>query len=272
MPAPPLRSLGITTIRALSAPSRVAPSHAARRALLVGLAALALVPLALRPSTARAQAGEGAATSAEQEEAGRSRGGYAWGESGGEVTEARPAYHRYGHVFASVGAGGTVRIVAHADVCNPDVPGREGCRFSPPYLQLRGGWLFEGDGEIQHGVALGIASNLSPDGTAGLGIDAFSQWVLTPVYVFRYWFDSWFQLMAHFGVPLAITGVSGTSIAGSTDFNWALELQIGAVFKFLTGLGVYAAANIATWFAGESSVWPTISVEGGLVFDYEVLP
>lgn len=216
--------------------------------------------------------GEGA-TSPEQEEAGRSRGGYAWGEAGGQEGQASgPAYHRYGHVFASLGFGGTVRIVAHADVCDDRVPGREGCRFSPPYLQLRGGWLFEGDGEIQHGVGLGVATNLSPDGTAGLGIDAAAQWVLSPTYHFRYWFDQWFQLMAHFSVPLAITTVSGTSVQSSTEFNWALELQVGVVFKFLTGLGVYAAANVATWFAGEGAVWPTVSFEGGLMFDYEVLP
>jgi hypothetical protein len=247
-----------------------------RLSSLLPLAVLALIALGVS-SPARAQdtppeEGDGAAT-IEQEEAGRSRGGYAWGQDPtGEGQSSGPAYHRYGHVFASVGAGGTVRIVAHADICDDRIPGREGCRFSPPYLQLRGGYLFEGDGEIQHGVGLGIATNLSPDGTAGIGIDAGSQWVLTPAYHFRYWFDQWFQLMAHFGVPLAITAVSGSAVQSSTDFNWALELQVGIVFKFLTGLGVYAGANVATWFAGDGMVWPTVSFEGGLMFDYEVLP
>jgi hypothetical protein len=208
----------------------------------------------------------------EREEAGRSRGGYAWGEGASETdTDARPQFHRFGHAFVSLGAGGTVRILSYADVCDDRVPGREGCRFSPPYLQLRGGWFFEGDGDIQHGVGLGVASNLSPDGTTGLGIDPFTQWVLSPGYFFRYWFDSWFQLMAHFGVPMAISYVTGGG-QSSTDFNWGLELQVGGVFKFLTGLGVYAAANIATWFAGTDMVWPTISFEGGLMFEYEVLP
>ncbi|WP_053234153.1 hypothetical protein [Sandaracinus amylolyticus] len=231
---------------------------------------LAIACVGLAPTIARAQDGP----PEEHEEAGRSRGGRAWGEEGGEGGEGaqRPAYHHYGQAFASLGVGGTVRILAHAAVCDPGVPGREGCRFSPPYLQLRGGWFFEGDGDLQHGAGLGIGTNLTPDGTAGLGIDAFGQWVLTPSYFLRYWFDQWFQLMGHFGVPLALSAVTGTSRQASTDFNWGLELQVGLVFKFLTGLGAYAAVNGAMFFAGDSMVWPTVSGEIGLMFEYEVLP
>ncbi|MDQ3036575.1 MAG: hypothetical protein M3Y87_29555 [Myxococcota bacterium] len=253
------------------------------RPRLSALRALALASLLFTALTSRALAQDaqpaegGGTTGIEREEAGRSRGGYAWGETGGEGGESGPEYHRFGHVFASLGAGGTVRILAHADQCNPETPGRESCRFSPPYLQLRGGWLFEGDGAIQHGVGLGIATNLTSEGTTVVepGLDALAQWTLTPTYFFRYWFDSWFQLMAHFGVPLAIGNVTyerGGTVISSVDFNWGLELQLGLVFKPITGLGVYAAASVATYFAGSSSVWPTISFEGGLVFDYEVLP
>lgn len=247
------------------------------------LSALALASLFFSALTSRAlaqdaqpAAGEGG-TTIEAEEAGRSRGGYAWGETGTEASEGSPEYHRYGHVFASVGAGGTVRILAHADECNPETPGREACRFSPAYLQLRAGWLFEGDGPIQHGVGLGIATNLMSEGTTVVepGLDALAQWTLTPTYFFRYWLDSWFQLMAHFGVPLAIGNVTyerGGTVISQVDFNWGLELQAGVVFKPVTGLGLYAGVSIATYFAGAGSVWPVLSFEGGLVFDYEVLP
>ena len=133
-------------------------------------------------------------------------------------------------------------------------------------LQLPGGMRAHGI----DGAGLGVASNLSPEGTVGLGIDPFGQWVLSPTYFLRYWFDQWFQLMGHFSVPLAVTNVTGTQ--SSVDFNWGLEVQLGVVFKFLTGLGVYAGASVASWFAGDGMVWPTVSFEGGLVFDYEVLP
>lgn len=214
----------------------------------------------------------------EDEQAGHARGGYAWGqapvdESGNPVT---PTYRRYGTAFAHLGFGGTVRIVAHADICDPGAPGREGCRFSPLYLQLRGGYMFETDSMFQHGVGLGIATNLAPDGTSLLGIDPGAQWVFTPAYFLRVWLDDWFQILGHFGVPLSVANV--TSCRGpncesvDTAFNWALELGIDLVVKFFTGLGIYAGAMIDTWFAGQSSVWPSASFHGGLVFDYEVLP
>jgi len=175
-------------------------------------------------------------------------------------------------VFASAGAGGTLRMLAHADVCDPGVPGREGCRFSPAYLQLQAGYLFDSRETFQHGAGLGIGSNLAPDGTTGEGIDPFGQWVLSPRYLFRLWLSDWFQVMAAVGVPLSFTAVSGNAARESFAFNWGAELQAGAVFKFLHGLGIYAAANAAMWVGSADSIWPTVSVEGGLVFDYEVLP
>jgi hypothetical protein len=214
-----------------------------------------------------------ATAAVEGEEAGRSRVGYAWGEGPAEEAgPSGPAYHRFGHAFVSAGAGGSVRIVAHADVCNPDQPGREACRFSPPYLQLRGGWFFEGDDPIQHGVGLGVATNLAPDGLNSEGIDPLAQWALSPSYFMRIWLGPWFQLMGHFGVPLVISAVSGNPSKAGTAFNWGVELQAGGIFKFLTGLGVYLEVGVAAFFAGSGSVWPTLSFEGGLVFDYEVLP
>ena len=105
------------------------------------------------PTSALAQG-----ASPESESAGRSREGYAWGEPAPD-SESRPdaaAEHRYGTVFASAGAGGTLRMLAHADVCDPGVPGREGCRFSPAYLQLQAGYLFDSRETFQHGAGLGI--------------------------------------------------------------------------------------------------------------------
>jgi hypothetical protein len=215
----------------------------------------------------------------DRERAGRSRGGYAWGEpapeqtgAGDRAAPAAPAVHRFHHIFTSLGVGGTVRVVAHADVCNPDVPGLQGCRFSPPYLQLRGVFFVEGDGDLQHGLSLGIATNLTADGLRSQGIDPLAQWVFSPAYALRVWISEWFQLMGQAGSSFALAGLSGDSVRNSTAFNWALELQLTAILKFLAGLGVYVAVNGATWFAGTGSVWPTLSFEGGAVVEYEVLP
>jgi hypothetical protein len=224
-------------------------------------------------TTATAGGGEATGTTAEAEQAGRSRGGYAWGEGAVEDTPTAPAYHRYNYFTATLGFGGTIRILAHAEICDPGIPGREGCRFSPPYAQLRGIWGFEADGLVQHGVGVGIATNLGPDGTGAVGLDALTQYAFTPAYHIRLWIDPWFQVNGHFGVPLVMSAVTGSSIDGTEmAFNWGAELQLGAVFKFLQGLGIYAAANVAMFFATTGAVWPTVSFEGGLVFDYEVLP
>lgn len=214
----------------------------------------------------------------EHEEAGQARGGYAWGEA--PVDEAgrptAPVYRRYGTVFAHVGFGGTIRIVAHADTCNPDEPGREGCRFSPAYMELRAGYMFETDSILQHGVGLGISTNLAADGTRPRGIDPGNQWVFAPAYYARLWLDDWFQLLGHVGVPLSIANVTscrGTSCESlDAAFNWAIEVGIDGVLKVLTGLGIYAGAMLDFWFANVSSSWPSVSFQAGLVFDYEVLP
>jgi hypothetical protein len=243
-----------------------------RRSGILSLLVVLALALAL-PAPAAAQE---ASSLLEHERAGRSRSGYAWGEPApdDEPTreEARAPTRRFHHVFASLGVGGTLRTIVHIDVCNPNTPGFEGCFFSPPYLQLRGTFFFEDVGDIQHGVTLGIATNLNGDGLRTDGIDPLTQWVLSPAYVLRGILSEWFQVMGHVGIPLAFAGVSGSAARSDTAFNWGFEVQATAVLKFLAGLGVYVAGNASLWFAGTSSVWPTLSLEAGLVFEYEVLP
>ena len=209
----------------------------------------------------------------EEEEVGTSRGGYAWGEAPPEEGgggESGPVYRRYGTAFANLGFGGTIRMLVYASQC----PTEDTCRFAPPYLHLAGGYMFETDSILQHGVGLGVATNLSGEGSTTEGVDAGGQWVLTPRYYARVWLDDWFQIRGSFGVPLAISALTtGFGESAGTAFNWGLELQADVIFKFLTGLGVYLGVNVATWFGSdEFPVWPTLSIEGGLVFDYEVLP
>lgn len=206
---------------------------------------------------------------AQGEEAGASRGGYAWGEGAADdVARSRaPEDHqRFTNIMVTAGVGGAVRIVAFADICDPDTS--PGCRFSPAYLQLRGAVFFEGEGPVQHGVGLGVAANLMPDGTRSAGLDPLAQWVFAPSYFFRWYvLEEWVQVMAHVGVPLAL-GVD----VNDTYFNWGLEVAAGAVFKPLTGLGIYAEIGIATFFGQDANAWPNLTFEGGFVFDYEVLP
>lgn len=196
----------------------------------------------------------------EEERAGSARGGsYAWGESSTDVPAAAPAppAHRYARIFGTVGAGGTVRILQY------EALGQS--RFAPVYLQLRAGYFFDGDGDVQHGIGLGISTNLAADGqvdTAGLilGIDPLTTWTFTPQYLLRIWFGDWVQLVGRVGV----------SATASTLPNLGFEVGIGPVIKFLSGFGIYADVSFSGYFANDFH--PLVSLEGGLVFDYEILP
>ena len=200
----------------------------------------------------------------ESEEAGTSRGGYAWGEAAEDESPrepSAPAVHRYGRIFASLGVGFTVRIIDFDVPLGPMVQDRA----APIYLPLRGGWFFEGDGDIQHGVALGLSPNLTPDGAPppGIGVDTFAQWAITPTYIARWWLSDWVQPIAHFGI----------SIVPNSEFTtWGLELGLGAIIKVFAGAGFYAEATFSNFFGAYDTWHPLISGEVGLVFDYEVLP
>lgn len=222
----------------------------ARRAL-----AFAFLLLPLLPRSAAAQEEE------EEEVAGGSRGGYAWGEGTTDTPSgpAAPPAHRYARIFGAIGAGLTVRILEyHVDVLDQQ-------RLAPPYLQLRGGYFFEGDGDFQHGVGLGIATPMNGDGLPDrdgvvYGVDPFASWTFTPQYLLRIWFDDWIQLLGRVGV----------SVTAAAAFNWGFEVGLGPVIKFLAGLGLYAEASFSTFFGTEYH--PLVSVEGGLVIDLELLP
>lgn len=209
----------------------------------------------------------GSGTSLEDEHAGRSRGGYAWGEEARDTgPQSTTAAHHYGAVFGSVGAGTTIRMIRYEVLTNTD-------QVAPAYLQLRGGYFFEGDGLFQHGAVLGIASNLGGEGYGAAGIDPFGQWALAPAYMVRLIpegdIGNWLQATGRLGIPLAFATDGG----GNTLFTWGWELGIGVLFHFLAGMGLYAEADLSMYFADDpANLHPLISFEGGLFIDYEVLP
>ena len=215
---------------------------------------LALVSLLLTVPT-------GLASAQDDERAGAARGSYAWGDGTTDTpgTPSGPPRHRYGRVFGSVGAGMTIRILEyHVGVLDQT-------RFAPPYLQLRGGFFFEGDGDLQHGVGLGIATPMNGEGLPDrdgviYGVDPFAAWTFTPQYLLRIWFDDWIQLL----------GRVGASVTAAAAFNWGVEVGVGPVIKFLAGLGAYAEASFSTFFGTEYH--PLVSLEAGIVIDYELLP
>lgn len=244
--------------------------------LLFAALALALVhPLAASEAVAQDrridESGDDGSSSSshdlEHEQAGRSRGGYAWGEESRDTgPQSTVSAHHYGAGFVSAGAGTTIRIIRYEVLVNTD-------QVAPAYLQLRGGYFFEGDGLFQHGVVLGVATNLGGEGYGTAGIDPLGQWALAPSYMARLIpegdIGNWLQATGRLGIPL----VFGADGAGNTLFTWGWELGIGVQFHFLAGMGLYAEGDFSMYFADDpANLHPLISFEGGLFIDYEVLP
>ncbi len=219
------------------------------RHVLSIFAACALAAPALFTTTALAQTGD-------SESAGHSRGGYAWGEEHRDETAA-PAVHRYGHGWLSLGAGGTIRIIQYETLAGTS-------RFAPSYLQLRGGYFFEGDGMFQHGVVLGLAAPLSGDGTFSNGVSAFGQVSIAPSYMVRVIPDGdlgdWFSATGRIGIPLSV----------GEQFSWGWEAGLGAMLKPLAGFAIYGEIDFSMYFA--TDYHPLLSFEIGIAMDYEVLP
>ncbi len=187
------------------------------------------------------------------EAVGAPREGRAWGGTGENNSSGSAGVRRYARVLGLLGAGGTLRLIEYQNLTQT--------RFAPGFLQLRGAFFFEGEGDIQHGAGLGISANLTGDGSRLSGIDPFAQWTLSPSYFLRYWLDDSWQVMGSVGVPIALSS-SFTTIGG--------EINAYLMWKPFAGLGLYASIGYAMFFAND--VHPMLSADGGFVIDYEVLP
>ena len=62
----------------------------------------------------------------------------------------------------------------------------------------------------------------------------------------------------------------GLGVTAADLPNFGFEIGVGAIVKFLAGIGAYADLSFSTYFAADAH--PLISIELGLVVDYELLP
>jgi hypothetical protein len=143
--------------------------------------------------------------------------------------------------------------------------------FAPSFVSLRGAFQWRQRGRLRHGVGLGVATNISGDGSFQVGLDPIEQWVLTPLYVLELRFSDdpvpLFDLAASVGIPLSI----------APDFSFGGELDVTFTTRLLAGLGAYVSVGAAAFFGGESragnlTVHPLLSAEVGLALRYELLP
>jgi len=198
---------------------------------------------------------------------GNSRGGdYAWG-SGARPAEPEDPLR----IMAFLGAGVGFRLVRNID------PEFTQDFLAPAYLDL-GAAVFLPGGDIRHGVGLAVSTNLTADTQrVAFSVSELGQWLITPSYHFlvplrrmipdlQY---DWLHIQGRVGIPLVIS----TGGANGGSFITVGGEVAGAVhFKFLAGLGLYAEVALAIYGGSQGTFHPVIGVDGGFMFDYEVLP
>lgn len=214
-----------------------------------------VLTLASASASARAQVDE--------ERPGEARGGsYAWGAPAAAQPED-PL-----RIMAYLGGGVGFRLLANLD------PPFNHEFLSPAYLEL-GGAVFLPGAELRHGVGFNITTGLTQDVNTA-GVQPLEQWVLTPSYhllipLRRLVPDlqhDWLSVQGRFGIPVVL----GAALAGDgVDVSVGVELGASLLFKFLAGLGLYVEAQVAAYGGTADTVHPILAIDGGLLWDYEVL-
>ncbi len=163
----------------------------------------------------------------------------------------------YARVFGTLSGGRGLRFNNPFRLSDQLGAGAESVSATAPYFDMSANVTFGDPNGLQHGGAVHFAVALQ-----GVGQQAFS---------FSY-------LMLHRGrSPLMLYGRLGVSLLTAPDFNAGAELAFGAAYFFTGGVGV-TSELVGNLFYGAGTyevavtTIPVVSAQGGLIFDFEVLP
>jgi hypothetical protein len=181
------------------------------------------------------------------------------GDRSGELPRAlRPIAlpARY-HFLAAAGFGRGIRFENPYRLQTELGKDAESLSLTATYLDLSFAALLGGHGSVFHGVRLG----------ADFALDGIAQEVLTPSYLLFYRIDPRWALLARAGVPIVV----------EPDVNAGFELGGGGVFYLTAGFGLTASLAASLFFGAATldsarPAAPILSMDLGLVYDYEVLP
>ncbi len=168
-----------------------------------------------------------------------------------DSAEAALASERY---LATVSAGVPLRLAQDEDY------GQD--TLAPVFTDALFGYVFAGEGTFRHGAALGLSLNLSRDGGYSEPVYAGEQFSVMPAYVLYADLGYDVLALAHLGVPIALTGVRsvGAELAGTIGY------------RLLARFGLFAQLSFDAFLGTGGTLNPTLALEGGVFFDFEVLP
>jgi hypothetical protein len=155
---------------------------------------------------------------------------------------------------AGLSAGVPLRITRNVDL--------DQSAIAPVFTDALGGYVFRGTSYFQHGVGLGLSLNLSADGGFTEPTAGGQQFVVMPAYLLAWNPDPDFFGLGHAGLPVT---VAGTNAMG-------LELAFALGYRWLAGAGTFAELGFDLFRGVGGTMHPSISLELGVLLEYEVLP
>lgn len=161
------------------------------------------------------------------------------------------------HLLTGIGFGGSLRFNNPYRLRQELGDSAESVSAPAPYFNARIGATIRGTGKLSHGAEI----------DASFGLAGVPQEVLTPSYLAIYHATSRWAVRGRAGIPLVI----------EPDFNAGFEIGAGGVFFGTAALGV-TLDLVGSLFFGAATVEsprtaiPLLSLEIGVLYDYEVLP
>jgi hypothetical protein len=167
---------------------------------------------------------------------------------------ARDRREQPAHYVATLGVGAPLRLSRNVDF-DQNATG-------PLYTDVFGGYALAGSIRLRHGAGVGFSLNVTDEGGYTEPVGAGEQLVVMPAYFAFYDIDPDWMGLGHVGVPVLLT--NGTSVGA--------ELAAGLAYRLRAGLGLYGEAGLNVFPGADKTLHPTLSLELGVVVDYEVLP
>lgn len=156
--------------------------------------------------------------------------------------------------IAGVSAGLPLRITRNVDLAQSAT--------APLFTDLLAGYVFRGASRFQHGVGLGVSLNLSADGGFTEPVAGTEQFVMMPTYLLAWNPDPDVFGLGHAGLPLAVAGTNA----------FGLELGFALGYRWLAGTSTFAELGFDVFRGVGGTLHPSLSLELGVLFEYEVLP
>lgn len=157
------------------------------------------------------------------------------------------------HAIAALSIGAPLRITRNVDFDQE--------LLAPVFVDALFGYTLWTRG-WQHGLGLGVSLNMTDDGGFTEPVGVADQLVLMPAYLGYHPLNDDIALLGHLGVPIVL---GDTSTAG-------VELALGGGYRFLAGVLAYAEAGASMFIGSDTTANVMVSLELGVMLDYEVLP